>query len=145
MHVGPRGSHMAPLSRQPLPLQATLLQPLAVIPTSTTIRPPSKPNTNSADIYQETIQSTLHIPLLKLPPSMADLMDTDAGTELFASYEAELKLVSADLSQKLDQIPDLTGEPRKAAVSQAERAVEEAKEIVRSDPPSTSIQDRDSR
>jgi vesicle transport through interaction with t-SNAREs protein 1 len=62
---------------------------------------------------------------------MSNPLDTDAGSELFSSYEAELKLVQADLSQKLDQIPDMTGEPRKAAISQAERAVEEANELVR--------------
>lgn len=61
---------------------------------------------------------------------MANPLDTDAGSELFSSYEAELKLVQADLAQKLDQIPDLSGEPRKAAVSQAERALEEADELV---------------
>ncbi|KAK4996565.1 hypothetical protein LTR28_000148, partial [Elasticomyces elasticus] len=60
---------------------------------------------------------------------MANPLDTDAGSELFSSYEAEMKLVQADLNQKLDQIPELTGEPRKAAVRQAERALEEAKEI----------------
>jgi len=61
---------------------------------------------------------------------MANPLDTDAGSELFSSYEAELKLVQADLSQKLDQIPDLAGEPRKAAISQAERALEEAIELL---------------
>jgi len=61
---------------------------------------------------------------------MANPLDTDAGSELFSSYEAELKLVQADLSQKLDQIPDLSGEPRKAAINQAERALEEADELV---------------
>ncbi len=61
---------------------------------------------------------------------MANPLDTDAGSELFNSYEAELKLVQADLSQKLDQIPDLAGEPRKAAISQAQRALEEARELV---------------
>lgn len=61
---------------------------------------------------------------------MSNILDTDAGTERFASYEAELKLVQADLNQQLDQIPELTGEPRKAAVSKAERALEEAKELV---------------
>jgi hypothetical protein len=63
---------------------------------------------------------------------MANPLDTDAGSELFSSYEAELKLVQADLNQKLDQIPDLAGEPRKAAISQAERALDEASELVRS-------------
>jgi vesicle transport through interaction with t-SNAREs protein 1 len=62
---------------------------------------------------------------------MANPLDTDAGSELFSSYEAELKLVQADLNQKLDQIPDLAGEPRKAAISQAERALDEASELVR--------------
>lgn len=57
-------------------------------------------------------------------------LDTDAGSELFSSYEAELKLVQADLNQKLDQIPELSGEPRKAAIGQAERALEEAEELV---------------
>ncbi|SPO05668.1 related to VTI1 - v-SNARE: involved in Golgi retrograde protein traffic [Cephalotrichum gorgonifer] len=61
---------------------------------------------------------------------MANPLDTDAGSELFASYEAEFKVVLADLEQKLDQIPELSGEPRKAAVSQAERALEEADELL---------------
>ncbi|KAI1330524.1 t-SNARE [Xylariaceae sp. FL0255] len=61
---------------------------------------------------------------------MANPLDTDAGSELFASYEAEFKLVQADLSQKLDQIPELNGEPRKAAINQAERALEEAQELL---------------
>ena len=58
-------------------------------------------------------------------------LDVDAGTELFASYETDFKLVQADLSQKLDQIPELSGEPRNAAVSQAQRALEEGEELVR--------------
>lgn len=61
---------------------------------------------------------------------MSNPLDTDAGSELFGSYEAEIKLVQADLAQKLDQIPELSGEPRKSAISQAERALEEADEIV---------------
>lgn len=61
---------------------------------------------------------------------MANPLDTDAGTELFSSYEAEFRLVQADLTQKLDQISDLSGEPRKAAIGQAERAIEEADELV---------------
>lgn len=61
---------------------------------------------------------------------MANPLDTDAGSELFSSYEAEMKLVQADLSQKLDSIPDLSGEPRKAAISRAERAIEEADELL---------------
>ncbi|KAH8694737.1 Scd6-like Sm domain-containing protein [Ilyonectria robusta] len=61
---------------------------------------------------------------------MANPLDTDAGSELFGSYEAEFKLVQADLTEKLDQIPELAGEPRKAAISQAERALEEADELL---------------
>ncbi|KAI9686817.1 MAG: hypothetical protein M1820_010552 [Bogoriella megaspora] len=61
---------------------------------------------------------------------MSNPLDTDAGSELFSSYEAELKLIQADLNQKLDQIPELSGEPRKAAVAQAERALEEANEML---------------
>ncbi len=59
------------------------------------------------------------------------LLDTDAGSELFSSYEAELKLVQADLNQKLDQIKELSGEPRKSAIRLAERSLEEANELVR--------------
>ena len=64
------------------------------------------------------------------PEIMSNPLDTEAGSELFSSYEAELKLVHADLLQKLDQIPELSGESRKSAVSQAERALEEADELV---------------
>jgi hypothetical protein len=62
--------------------------------------------------------------------AMSNPLDTDAGSELFSNYEAELKLVQADLNQKLDQIPELTGEERKSAIRGAERAVDEAKELV---------------
>jgi len=61
---------------------------------------------------------------------MSNPLDTEAGSELFSNYEAELKLVQADLNQKLDQIPELTGEERKSAIRGAERAVDEAKELV---------------
>ncbi|KAL1881974.1 hypothetical protein VTK73DRAFT_3303 [Phialemonium thermophilum] len=61
---------------------------------------------------------------------MSNPLDTDIGTELFSSYEAEFKLVQADIVQKLDQIPELSGEPRKAALSLAERALEEASELL---------------
>ena len=61
---------------------------------------------------------------------MSDLIDADAGTERFSGYEAELKLVQADLSQKIEQIKETSGEPRKAAISRAERALEEAEELV---------------
>lgn len=61
---------------------------------------------------------------------MANPLDTDAGSELFSSYEAELKLVQADLNQKLDQISELSGEPRKSAIRLAERTLDEANELV---------------
>ena len=61
---------------------------------------------------------------------MANPLDNDGGSELFSNYEAELKLIQADLSQKLDQISELSAEPKKAAISQAERALEEAKELL---------------
>lgn len=61
---------------------------------------------------------------------MSNPLDTDAGSELFSSYETELKLVQADLNQKLDQISETTGEQRKSTISQAERALDEATELV---------------
>lgn len=64
------------------------------------------------------------------PPTMANPLDTDAGTELFKHYETEYQLVRADLVQKLDQIAELSGEPRKAALSAAERALEETGELL---------------
>ncbi|KAJ0292433.1 hypothetical protein Brms1b_003287 [Colletotrichum noveboracense] len=61
---------------------------------------------------------------------MSNPLETEPGSERFSDYEAELKLVQADLVQKLDQIPELSGEPRKAALSSAERALEEADELL---------------
>lgn len=61
---------------------------------------------------------------------MSNPLDTEAGQELFSNYEAELKLVEADLNQKLDQIPEMTGEARKSAIRSAERAVDEARELL---------------
>ncbi|KAF1924642.1 vesicle transport v-snare protein [Didymella exigua CBS 183.55] len=61
---------------------------------------------------------------------MSNLIDAEAGTERFGGYEAELKLVQADLSQQIEQIKETTGEPRKAAISRAERALEEAGELI---------------
>ncbi|KAF3048115.1 hypothetical protein E8E12_010495 [Didymella heteroderae] len=61
---------------------------------------------------------------------MSNLIDAEAGTERFGGYEAELKLVQADLSQQIEQIKETTGEPRKAAISRAERALEEADELI---------------
>ena len=58
-------------------------------------------------------------------------MDTDIGTELFAGYENDFKLIVADISSKLQALQDQDGEARKASVRAAERSVEEAEEIVR--------------
>ena len=65
-----------------------------------------------------------------IPTRMSNPLDTDAGSELFSSYETELKLVQADVNQKLDQISEASGEQRKSAIRQAERAVDEATELL---------------
>jgi Vesicle transport v-SNARE protein N-terminus len=57
-------------------------------------------------------------------------MDTDIGTELFASYEGDFNLIIADISSKLQGLQDQDGEARKSAIRAAERAAEEAEEIV---------------
>ena len=57
-------------------------------------------------------------------------LDTDAGSELFSTYETELKLIFADLNQKLEQISELQGEARKQAIRGADGAIAEAKELV---------------
>jgi hypothetical protein len=61
-------------------------------------------------------------------------MDTDIGTELFAGYENDFKLIVADISSKLQALQDQDGEARKASVRAVERSVEEAEEIVRTPP-----------
>jgi vesicle transport through interaction with t-SNAREs protein 1 len=62
---------------------------------------------------------------------MSNPLDTDAGSEMFASYENELKLIQADLNQKLDQISEVSGEQRKSAIRSAEQVLDEATELVR--------------
>ena len=74
--------------------------------------------------------------------NMANPLDTAAGSEMFSNYEGELKLVEADLNQKLDQIPELSGEERKQAVRGTERAADEAKELVSLHPPPSTIGQR---
>ncbi|KAL4941235.1 hypothetical protein BDV06DRAFT_6521 [Aspergillus oleicola] len=61
---------------------------------------------------------------------MSNPLDTDAGSEMFSSYETELNLVQADLNQKLDQIAEQSGEQRNSTIRQAERALEEATELL---------------
>ena len=85
-----------------------------------------------------TKQHTYNLAILADTATMSNLIDAEAGTERFGGYEAELKLVQADLSQQIEQIKETTGEPRKAAISRAERALEEADELVRPRSPDTS-------
>jgi vesicle transport through interaction with t-SNAREs 1 len=59
-------------------------------------------------------------------------MDTDIGTELFASYENDFNLIITDISSKVEGLPEQDGEAKKAAIRAADRAVEEAEEIVMS-------------
>ncbi|KAL4970813.1 v-SNARE protein VTI1 [Aspergillus stella-maris] len=61
---------------------------------------------------------------------MSNPLDTDAGSEMFSSYETELNLVQADLNQKLDQIAEQSGEQRNSTIRQAERSLEEATELL---------------
>ncbi|KAI9038934.1 v-SNARE protein VTI1 [Aspergillus affinis] len=63
---------------------------------------------------------------------MSNPLDTDAGSELFSSYETELKLIQADLNQKLDQIAESSGEQRKSAIRAAEQSLDEATELLNS-------------
>lgn len=61
---------------------------------------------------------------------MAGPLDTEPGFEILSNYESELKLVRTNITQKLDQIPDLSGEGRKFAVKETERLLEESEELV---------------
>ncbi|KAB8072886.1 t-SNARE [Aspergillus leporis] len=61
---------------------------------------------------------------------MSNPLDTDAGSELFSSYETELKLMQAELSQTLDQIAESSGEQRKSTIRQAEMLLDEATELL---------------
>ncbi|KAE8144935.1 t-SNARE [Aspergillus avenaceus] len=61
---------------------------------------------------------------------MSNPLDTDAGSELFSSYETELKLVQADLNQTLDQIAESSGEQRKSTIRKGEQLLEEATELL---------------
>jgi Vesicle transport v-SNARE protein N-terminus len=60
-------------------------------------------------------------------------MDTDIGTELFASYENDFNLIIADISSQVQSLSDQDGESKKSAIRAAERAAEEAEEIVSCD------------
>jgi len=68
------------------------------------------------------------LPSLTLPHFAS--MDTDIGTELFTSYENDFNLIISDLSSKAEGLAEQDGEAKKAAIRAADRAVEEAEEIV---------------
>ena len=51
-------------------------------------------------------------------------------TELFTSYESDFTLLLTDITTRLDSIPSLTGDPRRSAISQTERTINEADEII---------------
>jgi Vesicle transport v-SNARE protein N-terminus len=76
---------------------------------------------------------TLNKPLIKShqPPGFLTVnMDTDIGTELFAGYENDFNIITADISSKIDSLKNADGKTRTAAINAAERALEEAQEIV---------------
>ncbi|TGZ84921.1 V-snare-domain-containing protein [Ascodesmis nigricans] len=52
------------------------------------------------------------------------------GSELFASYEADFKLLFTDLQQRLQDLRSLRGEERRAAIRNAERVIDEADELL---------------
>lgn len=56
--------------------------------------------------------------------------DSHEISEGFTSAEAEFKIAQASWNQELDQIRELAGEPRKAAIFKAETASREMKEAV---------------
>ncbi|KAI5854004.1 t-SNARE [Tricharina praecox] len=54
----------------------------------------------------------------------------DSATDLFTSYESDFKLLFTDISQRLHDLPTLTGESRKASIRSTERSIDEADEII---------------
>jgi len=54
----------------------------------------------------------------------------DNATELFTSYESDFKLLFTDISQRLHDLPTLSGESRKASIRATERSIDEADEII---------------
>ena len=85
--------------------------------------------------YEIDAVAKLKVRIIFVPPHhdlnvQRSAMDTDIGTELFAGYENDFNLIIADISSKLQGLQEQDGEPRKASLRAAERAVEEAEEIV---------------
>ncbi|KAK9458936.1 t-SNARE [Lipomyces oligophaga] len=58
------------------------------------------------------------------------MSDYNGGSELFSSYEADFNIAFAEAAQKIEQLPELATEPRKASARAAQRALDEADEIV---------------
>lgn len=54
----------------------------------------------------------------------------DADPSRFDNYEAELRLVLADLTQQLDTLPSLTADARKAGINRAQTSLSEANDLV---------------
>ena len=82
-------------------------------------------HSETADTFQGCISQLASNPI-------SVTMSNPPGTERFDGYSAELNLVTADLSQKLDTIPEQSGETRNATVSAFERLIEEANELITS-------------
>lgn len=62
---------------------------------------------------------------------MSSHLDSSPGTEMFANYESDFQLAYQEISQKLQDLPDLpTSEERKASVQAIKRAIDEANEII---------------
>lgn len=85
-------------------------------------------NLSLAAITQSSLPPLQSTPITAI---MSNPFETDSGTEQFTSYESELSLVFADLTQKLDQATETpAGEERKTLLRTAERALSEAKELL---------------
>lgn len=54
----------------------------------------------------------------------------DSQTERFDGYEAELRLILADLTQQLDLLPSAAGEARKATLSRSQTSLTEATDLL---------------
>ncbi|KAL9059887.1 MAG: hypothetical protein Q9162_000957 [Coniocarpon cinnabarinum] len=63
---------------------------------------------------------------------MASALDSSPGTERFDGYSAELNLVTADLTQKLDTLPSLPAQDRSSTTSACDRLLDEASELLTS-------------
>lgn len=80
------------------------------------------------------LHRSTHIPTpISATMASTNPLSTPPGSELFTTYEAELSLITADLSQKLDALPPpTTPEPRKASLAACARLLDEADELLAS-------------